>query len=219
MEVIRKIGLLSLLVVATLFVQNASATLAPILPDSSYYDGYVFYEEEVGPGVFLQGRIDFAVYDTEGENGNEFENAGFETPGTGRYIYAYQIFNDYDYFSEEAVAYFAILDIDGALIDEALVNGTSSQDDGEGGIAPAENSPRAWTWKEESDGGYGYILAGEHSSFLVFSSDQDWTEGDYDIRGPGQDNLVVPLPEPSTIAFLGIGGALTTCMRRRKSVQ
>lgn len=53
----RRIGLLSVLAVATLLAQTASATLH--LPESSHYQGETFYSND-----FLRGRIDYAVYDT-----------------------------------------------------------------------------------------------------------------------------------------------------------
>ena len=69
MRVTREIGFFSLLLLAALLVQNASATLPPMLPTSSYADGawqgFRIYDEDLGGGDFLRGRVDFAVYDTE----------------------------------------------------------------------------------------------------------------------------------------------------------
>jgi hypothetical protein len=161
----------------------------------------------------LRGRIDFAVYDTEHpEYGNEYLDNGLEMPGDGQYIYAYQIFNDYP-VSEEAVAYFALLDINGDSID---IDSISSQEDPEVGIAPGEEyfdggeSKVVW----EFNGSDGYIIVGEHSWFLVFSSNHDWVKGDYEIRGPAE--VPVPMPEPATIALLGLG-SIPILMRRRRT--
>jgi hypothetical protein len=204
---VKKLSFSVLLVVSVLFTQNASATLAPML-ESSYHDGYVFYYEDG-----LAGRIDFAVYDTEHpEYGDEYLDNGIEMPGDGQYIYAYQIFNDYP-ISEEAVAYFALLDINGDSID---IDSISSQEDPEEGIEPGEEyfdggqSKVVW----EFNGSDGYIIVGEHSWFLVFSSDQDWVKGDYEIRGPAE--MPVPMPEPATIALLGLG-SITILMKRRRA--
>ena len=206
-RVVKKLSFSVLLVVSVLFTQNASATLAPML-ESSYYDGYVFYYEDG-----LAGRIDFAVYDTEHpEYGDEYLDNGIEMPGDGQYIYAYQIFNDYP-ISEEAVAYFALLDINGDSID---IDSIGSQEDPEAGIEPGEEyfdggeSKVVW----EFNGSDGYIIVGEHSWFLVFSSDQDWVKGDYEIRGPAE--VPVPMPEPATIALLGLG-SITILMKRRRA--
>ena len=100
---VKRVLFLSSLLVATLLSQNAGATLMPMLPESSHYQGFVWYNEEVepgpetGPGYTVRGRIDFAVYDTQ-ENPNEFIGAdGYARPGDGRYIYAYQILNGFPY--------------------------------------------------------------------------------------------------------------------------
>jgi len=203
----KKNGSFVLLLVATLFVQNATGALEPML-ESSYYDGYVFYYEDS-----LFGRIDFAVYDTEHpEYGDEYLDVGITAPGDERYIYAYQIFNDLS-LSEEAVAYFALLDINGNSIN---IDSIGSQEDLENGVEPGsayfneDESRIVW----EFDGGTGYIFVGEHSWFLVFSSDKDWVPGSYEIKGPDNN---VPIPEPSMIALLGLGTAMM--MRRKRSIQ
>jgi hypothetical protein len=214
MKVIRKIGLLSLLVVTTLVVQSASATLLEILPESSHYQGTKYYDEG-----FLKGRIDFAVYDTDNLLlGGEIELAE-ELDLPGQYIYAYQIFNDYLLASVEDVAYFAIFGIGEYTLD-VDVNSIGAQDDGEGGIEPADahftpsNSRGVW----EFGGSNGYITAGEdHSWFLVFSSAQDWVPGEYEIKGPEEVPVPPEIPEPGVIALLGVGIAVLVRGRRRLS--
>ncbi|MHC4618168.1 MAG: PEP-CTERM sorting domain-containing protein [Planctomycetota bacterium] len=207
MRVINKIRLLVLLLVTISFTQNAAATLAPML-QSSYYEGFVFYNEGD-----LRGRIDFAVYDTtHPQYGSEYQGNGLVKPGDGQYIYAYQIFNDYE-DSGDAVAYFALLGINGAAIDIASIG---SQEDPEAGIAPGsqyfDGAESSIVW--EFDGDNGYVAKGEHSWFLVFSSDHGPTKGDFDIKS-GQ--LVVPSPEPSTVALLGLGSALAFARRKRSA--
>ena len=205
-EMTKKIRLFSLLIAATLFAQDASATLAPML-ESSYHDGFVFYYE----GDFF-GRIDFAVYDTlDDEYGDEYMDVGITKPGDGQYIYAYQIFNDY-YSSIESIAYFALLGINGDSID---IDSITSQEDPENGIEPGgaylNEDDYKIVW--EFDGDAGYVIAGEHSWFLIFSSDNDWTAGSYEIKGP--DDVPIPVPEPATVALLGIGSMLMLLKRRR----
>lgn len=204
MRVIRKICFLGLLVVAILlFVQNASATHTEMLPESSHYEGRTHYSTVIEDGI-LSGRIDFAVYDTE--NGNEFVNAGFQVPGLGRYIYAYQIFNDAGI--NPAVAYFAILGIEGAPVD-----GIGSQNDPGNGVEPTDEyftvtvSEGVWEFWEPDR---GILFAGDHSYFLVLTSETDWVAGEYDIKTNVPPDVFPrpPIPEPGTLTLLGVGGLI-----------
>jgi hypothetical protein len=231
----KRVLLLSSLLVATLLPQEAGASLAPMLPESSHYDGFVYYQDdEWDDGGFsgtvkLRGRIDFAVYDTETYENEFIGEDGFTKPGNGRYIYAYQIFNDYARHSEGAISYFAALGIDMNMVDIASI---SSQEDPESGVKPSPADPdisetgeyftdtpatledAVWEFgTNERD----WINAGldEHSWFLVFSSDKDWVAGSYEIRGPQQGQF--PIPEPATLILLGIGGAMLL-KRRNKFV-
>jgi len=216
----KRVLVLSFLIGAILFARDASATLLRMLPESSHYQGFVFYDEEwdngFGDTKLLRGRIDFAVYDTW-ENPDEFIGAdGYTAPGDGRYIYAYQIFNDYQFNSEESVAYFAALGID-----MAYVYDIGSQQDPEEGIEPTEE----YFSDEDSDDvgeavwDFGLfaeelIQAGEHSWFLAFSSDRDWVRGDYEIKGPEPSDF--PVPEPAMLTLFSIGGAML--LRRGKNI-
>lgn len=220
MRTIRKIGLLSLLAVATLFVQNASATLEPLLPVSSYsngdWQGFRLYNEEIIPGVFLRGRIDFALYDR-----NHLEYQGeidwldeLDITEQGRYVYAYQIFNDFTNDSDAAVVYFAIFGLDEEQLDVAEEN-IGSYDDEHGGIAPtreylSEDHLRVvWNF----DG--GLIYKDDHSWFLILTSDSGPVPGDFEIEA--QKGTLPVIPEPATIVLLGLGSALAMCTRRKKS--
>jgi len=213
---IRKIGFFSLLVAATLFAQNATATILPI---SSYADGHWqgsrFYNIEVISGSYLRGRIDFAVYDTQG--GSEFVEAGFTAPGNGQYIYAYQIFNDYP-GSDEAVAYFSVFARDGDPMDVYEDSIGAEEDVPDSGIEPTSayftesNLQAVWIFANQ------ILMRDEHSWFLVFSSDSSPVPGDYEIDAEyGEVPAPAAVPEPITVILFGIGGALTICARRRKS--
>jgi len=219
MRATRKIRFFSLLVIATLLVQNASATLLS-LPDSSYaeaegnWQGYRIYEEDD-----FYVRIDFTVYDTQNLLFPEETAFAEELDIAGQYIYAYQIFNRIT--ADEDVWSFAIFGI-GEYSLEVVEKSIGSQDDEMGGVEPADayftpsNSRGVW----EFNGDGGYILAGEHSWFLVFGSNSEPVPGSYEIKGPEVDQPVPPeIPEPVTLTLLGFGGALMFVARRRKSVQ
>ena len=208
---IRRAGLLILLLVAMLFVQNAFATPTEILPSSSHYQGRSYFDEWTADG-HLTGRIDFAVYDTVA-NPDEFVGAdGFVNPGGNRYVYAYQIFCDDD--STTALDYFAILGIGEDAIDS--IASIDSQDDLSGDSVEPDTeyfnpdfSKAVW----EFDG--GMLIAGEHSWFLVISSDHDWTKGTYEVVRSGDDDAPVPNPEPGTLTLLGFGGVMEFIRRRK----
>jgi len=194
--------------VLVILPKNASATLLA-LPDSSYLGGFwqgtSYYDDDD-----FDLRIDFAVYDTLG--GNEIAGIeGFEVPGDGQYIYAYQIFQHIDEGYDE-VAYFAILNLDSSAVDESLMQSTTALDDNDDdGIAPypliSENQG-IWVW----GGDIGYISTAQHSWFLVFSSDSAPVAGSYEVHAPG--DIPVPIPEPITVALLGFGAL--TLFRKRK---
>lgn len=210
---IRKIVYLCLLLFATALVQNASAT---VLPSSSYADGHWqgsrFYDIDVISGGSLLGRIDFAVYDTWG--GNEFvEVGGFTAPGDGRYIYAYQIFNDHP-LSEEAVAYFSVFALSGDPMDAYEGTIGSEEDAPDSGIEAGSayftesNLQAVWLFNDQ------VLTTDEHSWFLIFSSDSEPVAGNYEISA-GEFPAV---PEPCTLALFGLGGAMMF-IRRKKLVR
>ena len=201
MRAMKRIGSLAVLVVAIFFVQNASATLT-----SSYHDGFTYYTTPEG----LHGRIDFAVYDDR----DEYKSVtGWDAPGTGQYVFAYQIFHNAA--NNQPLAYFAILGIEGAPVDAI-----DSQDDQAGGIEPSDEylntSEGKGIWEFENDQGSGILLAADNSWFLVLSSETSWIQGEYEIK-PAESWVPVPdVPEPGTLTLLCVGGA-TLFARRRKS--
>ena len=74
-------------------------------------------------------------------------------------------------------------------------------------------------WEFSGEGiGETILLAGDHSWFLMFSSDKTPVVGDFRIEGPEEGDVPAPMPEPGTLMLLGIGSALIFT-RRRKSAQ
>jgi hypothetical protein len=222
----RHIVLFAFLIALMGFVQTASATLNPMMPTSSYGDGHwqgsELYDIVLDDGSFLRGRLDFAVYDTYNLNTEESEWAdGLDLSGEGQYLYAYQIFNDYDPGSDKEVAYFAVFPEAGGSfgLDETSIG---SSLDPESGVEPASgylddssDMQIVWTW-EPDPAGSGPIYAGEHSWFLLYLSDYEPVAGAYDITQE-QGQLPTPgeVPEPATITLLGIGTALAVLKRKR----
>jgi hypothetical protein len=209
----KKIRLLSLLLVAILFVQNAAAT---ILPYSSHYHGRSYFSDS---NIGVTGHVDFAVYDTLGSYGDEWTGAGFTAPGTDQYIYAYQIFSDAE--SIDAIEFFTIMGIDDPPTPHNLIgiNTMNTQNPWEDypliteGVEPTGTeiniSETRATWEFAG----GILIAGEYSWFLVFSSANDWVQGKYQMQTEGG----FPIngnPEPCTLALLGLGSAILFAKRR-----
>ncbi len=188
---------------------------------SMYYDGMITnHIETVDEDSFAVIDIEFAVYDTENSaNMDELLADGLTDPQGGRYVYAYQLFNNPD-FGDSAITYFSILDIAGEAIDESLMSDTQAQDDGSGGISPhpqVSEDQGVWEWVMVSEGGHGYVAKGQNSWVLVLTSDSDWTAGTFEVRAveDGDSDLPVPVPEPTTIMLIGLGGALSVLLKRQ----
>jgi len=242
----KKVIWLSLLITALILVSQASATLYEdaYLPASSLYSGYTYYGEEVettGGTSYMQGRIDFAVYDTLGGNewvygddgieGTQYDT-GFENPGNGQYVYVYQIFNDYEGYSEVPIESFSIFGLDGAEI-SVDADSVGTQEDPMGGQDASDTSlsDTTVTWNFSYAGTDYTIGTDEHSFFLIFSSDYSWVKGDYSLAAYDPDIPVAPagdgidttgssmppnIPEPLTVALLGLGGLVALAKRKRK---
>jgi hypothetical protein len=208
--------LLSLLFVATLFVQNAAAAL---LPYSSHYQGRSYFDDPVS-GV--TGWVDFAVYDTLGPNGNEWTGAGFTAPGAGQYIYAYQVFNDTG--SADAIEFFTILGIDDPPTPHDLIGISTmdTQDPWEDypliteGIAPTEMNTNLSETRATWEFAGGILVANSYSWFLIFSSANDWVEGKYLMETAG-GFPITSNPEPCTLALLSLGSAILFAKRRNSA--
>ena len=209
----RKILVFTLLVLAALLIQNSAAAYAnAILPDSSHYQGTVHYNR-------IGGRIDFAVYDTDTSNGQAFEADFGTAPGTGQFIYAYQIFTD---DTSQALEYFAIMGIGENAFVSPVNDNISSLDDLTGeGVAPDEypyigsssmyGTMGIWEFTDH------LLEGGEHSWFLVLRSPHDWTAGSFTFNKSLANQTPIPNPEPCTLALLGLG-CVVLFSRRRKSV-
>jgi hypothetical protein len=220
MGMVKNIALFGFLLLILFFAQLVSAG---ILPSSSHYEGTSHYS-----GGGFVGYVDFAVYDTQGSGGDEFAaQVGDTAPGTGRYIYAYQIFNN---SATDIIDYFEILrsGSTGAISDSTANIGAvsdSPSDPAEAGV----NATRSYfdpsrirgIWEFNYNG--SHIQSTEHSVFLVLRSNSDWISGNYRFTPSTSDELPTPdsstttttVPEPVTLVLLGSVG-LAVFNRRKK---
>jgi len=220
-----------LLFVLTFFVQTSTATLAPMLPESSYEDGhwqgFRFFDEEVGEGEYLRGRVDYAVYDTQNLQNTDETNwiGSLELSGEGQFLYAYQVFDDYEGWSDREVSSFSVFSMSGGPLDVDEDSIDSVEDD-ESGVEAADgfltnsDTQVLWNWEPEP-GGYGYVNAGEHSWFLLFLSDLSPVVGDFEVQiSEQQGDIPTPgVPEPATVALLGLGYTLIVLKRKKFRVK
>lgn len=214
-QAIRPPVLLLLLLLAAGTVQ-AGLTM---LPDSSYFNGStstIF--KSLGNGKFISGRLEYTVYDTQA-NPDEFTGLGGATaPGSGRYLYAYQLFlNSSNAFGAAAgIDYFAINGISKSVLDNATIGYTI--DGAGGGQTPTaysfsytgndDDNKAIWDFSEEE------IAAGSWSVFLLFRSDYtpQWTTFDV-VRQDSGDVVGPEIPEPVSLLLLSAGVAF---LRRRR---
>jgi len=192
------------------------------LPDSSHYEGTSYYAVNLGGGKIQTGRVEFAVYDTVSYL-NEFGGSdGYTAPGDGRYIYAYQIFNDAsnDYeMTNASVPYFTIEQIGAEAISSGGNIGTVDDLTGVDATLASFNTDKTNAIFEFAG---GILTAGENSWFLILRSDQDWKVGTYSLDAPNdsdtvvpQENTPMPIPEPMTMGLL-LGGTVVLFRRNRQ---
>jgi len=212
MALLRKYQLRLMILVLSAALPAAQAALTH-LPESAYYSGRTTYSIDLDNGQILSGRIEFAVYDTQANPG-EFEGTA---PGSGRYLYAYQIFNDSG-SSNAAVSQFVIKEIgEGAIPSDNPNSYIGSDDDGALGV----DASLAFFNLDRTEGNWAFdtenVSAGAHSAFLLVRSDASPKLGTYDfvqsddsdVPVPGDDGNGDPIPEPATLVLLTAGGLLS----------
>lgn len=205
---------LTILAFASVFL-FAGQTLALFsLPDSSYQNG-----AWMGTSSYTQNNlsvvVDFAVYDKLG--GNEWTTvAGWDAPGEGRFIYAYQIKN---FTQGKQLAAFNVFDDDGTF-SETAINSIDSYDDGTDGKEPTggsfDSSKSAVVWQF---GGSSALVYQDHSWVLLFTSNYSPTKGTYSFETAQNDIPIegdTEVPEPATMVLLSTCAVMHIFTRKRR---
>jgi len=180
--------------------EAAQATYMPIyLPASSFWQGartYTFDE--------VTARVEYAVYDTalsSFSNIFDHQEDHFVKPGSGRYIYAYQITPQSGTLS---ISSFKVLG------SAAAASGIGTRADGIGGILPTNNG-KSFVWNFED----GTLIVTKHSAFMVFSSNYGPVRGSVEFTaGEDKGNDPPTVPEPATMCLLSTGAI---ALLRRKA--
>ncbi len=207
MKVMKNIvAVLSIIMVMAVLAQNALALPSSSL-DNGKWGGYDTYSDGAGLNV----EVVFNVYTA---SSGEFTWGGqVAMPSTDKYIYVYQVFNSSS--SSENIESFKVLNSDKSDVSSSVMHQTCSQSDGSGGISPDPSvsvTPGVWVWSDN----VGYLLANDHSWYLVYSSDYAPIRGDFAVNTASTTPPPVPTPEPATMALVGVASALYAAKRGRK---
>jgi hypothetical protein len=187
-EINKWIGLFTVLLLL-----QATVNAGYYLPESSFWQGARYYNQDN-----VYAYVEYAVYDTASGNYHSTLDGlldGFVNPGSGQYIYAYQVLN-----LGSGLPPIATFELLGG--NPSTANGIGSQDDGYGGLIPSNNGA-SFVWLFEN----GIFTVNEHSAFMVFSSDSGPIAGQIKLSTLAEygDESPTNVPEPATIALLAAG--------------
>lgn len=185
-----------------LLIGAGAANATPISDDLSAFSAGFVTDTSGG----LHYRVDYAVYDLTAPY------SGFDPSwGTAKWLYAYQVSNLQD--STEAMNVFSVALPQGAVADNIAYDWTKGLTLG----IPSSSQQFVGDLAKWQFGNHP-IAPTKNSVVLIFTSDLGPGDGSGTIVSDGGNvtisNIVSPVPEPATLALLGIGGA---AMLRRRS--
>ena len=199
MKTVRKIILVSLLLCAILLTQSANATVVPA--------GWGSHDS--GTSTFNNVMNSSAMADVEWDI---YYDYGTSHQYEGRYIYSYKITNT----SAAAFSFFSV-----EILDAAIANISDLNIDAMTGVAPDQwatvNSPM-----QSVEATFTSVIgSGQSSAILWFVSTDGPGSGDGALVGMSSGyvfavgTLPTPVPEPVTVALLGIGSLIGWRRKRR----
>jgi hypothetical protein len=151
--------------------------------------------------------VDYAVYDLAAITYNGFDPSW----GTAKWLYAYQVSNLQD--STEAMSVFSVVIPQGAVADNIAYDGTKGITLGIPSMSQQfVGNSAVWQFAANHT-----IAPTKNSVVLIFTSDLGPGDGSGAIVSDGGSltisNITTPVPEPATLALLGIGAM--TLFRKR----
>jgi len=186
------------------------------LPTSSFYSG-TSYKTTATQAC----RVEFAVYDTA-TYPTDLAGSELSNPGTGRYVYAYQIFS-----YAASIPFFVIQ----GLGDNAVTNNDidTYDDSGTNSVNATSFGLNATQTSVVFEFNGDILSSGKNSWYLVLSSNQGPVTGSYKLTAPTDDDIVLPdgvaddnsnnsnnnIPEPASMLLMGLG-AVALFKRKQK---
>lgn len=221
MRVICKLGLIALVIVMALPVHNASALPSSMFAEAEgNWEGFKTYRNDENT---IYAKVDFTVYDTLNTGAEaDFVNSLInELSLTGRFIYAYQVWNHFE-DSTEDITSFKLMNLDGNDITQSLDDiGSYDYENNDESVEPDDAVADEALWEFDDWDSDQRLIPGNRSWFLIFSSDSGPVAGDYKIESIESNETDPPVPdpdevpEPATLILLGIGSAMVLKRRRR----